>query len=82
MATADESLEADAPPAGEEIHLPNPSILPILNAVGISLAIVGITISLILVIGGGLLFAVTAIIWIRDARREMDELPLDHSAGH
>jgi hypothetical protein len=25
-------------------------------------------------------FFVTAAIWIRDARREMDELPLDH--GH
>ena len=80
MADADELI--DAPPAGEEIHLPNPSMLPILNAVGISLAIVGITISLILVVGGLVLFVLTAIVWIRDARREMDELPLDHSAGH
>ncbi len=68
----------DAPPAGEQIHMPAPSILPILNAVGISAAIVGITISMVFVVAGLLLFFVTAIIWIRDARREMDELPLEH----
>ena len=54
-------------------------MLPLLNAVGVSIAIVGITISLLLIIGGLLLFFGTAIVWIRDARREMDELPLDHS---
>ena len=53
-----------------------------LNAVGLAIAIVGITISLVLVIAGLVLFVVTAAIWIRDARREIDELPLDHHAGH
>ena len=81
MADPDEIVE-EAPPVGEQIHLPNPSILPLLNAVGLAIAIVGIPISLILVIPGLVLFVVTAAIWIRDARREMDELPLDHSAGH
>lgn len=80
MAERDDS--ADAPPAGEQIHLPEPSILPLLNAVGLSIAIVGITISLVLVVAGLLLFLGTAIAWIRDARRELDELPLDHHAGH
>jgi hypothetical protein len=76
MAERDESL--GAAPAGEQIHMPAPSILPVLNAVGLATAIVGITISLILVIGGGLLFVGTAIVWIRDARREMEDLPLEH----
>ena len=67
-----------APPAGEQIHLPAPSLLPLLNAVGLSVAIVGLTISPLFIIAGGLLFAVTALVWIRDARREMDELPLEH----
>ena len=71
-----------APPAGEQIHLPEPSLLPLLNAVGISIAIIGIPISLILVIPGLVLFLVTAAVWIAKTRREMDELPLDHSAGH
>ena len=71
----------DAPPVGEQIHMPAPSILPILNAVGLATAIVGITISIIMVIAGLVLFAGTAIVWIRDARREFQELPLDHH-GH
>jgi hypothetical protein len=80
MAEPDDIVEV--PPVGEQLHLPNPSLLPLLNAIGLAIGIVGIPISLILVIPGFVLFAVTAAIWIRDARREMDELPLDHSAGH
>jgi hypothetical protein len=76
MAERDETM--DAPPVGEQIHMPAPSLLPVLNAVGLAVAIVGITISLIFVIAGGLLFLGTAIVWIRDARREMEELPLEH----
>ena len=68
----------DAPPAGEQIHMPAPSILPVLNAAGIATAIVGITISIILVLAGAALFIGTAIVWIRDARREMEHLPLEH----
>jgi hypothetical protein len=75
---ADYDDVAEAPPAGEQIHLPAPSILPILNAAGLSIAIVGITITPIFIIGGGLLFLGTAIAWIRSAKREMDELPLEH----
>jgi hypothetical protein len=81
MAEPDEIVE-EAPPVGEQIHLPNPSLLPLLNAVGLAIGIIGIPISLILVIPGLTLFVVTAAIWIRSARRDMDELPLDHSAGH
>jgi O-antigen ligase len=78
MAERDDTI--DAPPAGEQIHMPVPSIIPVLNAAGLSTAIVGITISMILVIGGLLLFLGTAIVWIRGARREMEDLPLEH--GH
>jgi hypothetical protein len=70
------------PPAGEQIHLPDPSLLPFLNAVGISIAIIGIPLSPIIIVPGLVLFLVTAAIWIAKTRREMDELPLDHSAGH
>lgn len=71
-----------APPAGEQIHLPEPSLLPFLNAVGAAVAVIGIPISPILIVPGLLLFLVTAAIWIAKTRRELDELPLDHSAGH
>jgi hypothetical protein len=77
-----DDIAVEAPPAGEKIHLPNASLLPLLNAVGLSIGIIGIPITLILVIPGFALFAVTAALWIRSARQEMDELPLDHSAGH
>jgi hypothetical protein len=70
-------LDPEIPPAGEEIHLPRPTVLPLLTAAGITLAIVGVTTSLILVIGGGVLTIVCAIRWIMDTRREIDELPLD-----
>jgi hypothetical protein len=70
-------LEPQVPPTGEEVHLPGPSILPLLTAVGITLAVVGVTTSLILVIGGGVLTLVCVLRWIADTRREIDELPLD-----
>ena len=78
-------LDPEIPPVGEEIHLPGPTIQPLLLAVGISMAIVGITIALIGVLEGpvlwipGTLLTVGVLIaWIRDTVREIDELPLDH----
>ena len=70
-------IDPEIPPAGEEIHLPGPTILPLLTAAGITLALVGITTSLILVIGGGVLTLACAVRWIMDTRSEVDELPLD-----
>jgi hypothetical protein len=74
------SLETEAPPVGEEVHMPEPSILPIVNAVGVTLALVGITLSIAITIIGLLLFFVTLVAWIRSASRGMSELPLDHSS--
>ena len=71
-------LDPQIPPAGEEIHLPGPSIQPLLLAFGITLGIVGITTTIVLVIAGVLLAIGTIAVWIRDTRREIDELPLDH----
>jgi hypothetical protein len=76
------ATEIDAPPVGEEIHMPEPSLLPILNAVGLTLAIVGITISLIVTIAGLVLFLVTLVRWIRAATHEISELPAEHRAAH
>lgn len=70
--------EHAAPPVGEEIHLPGPSFLPIINAVGITLAVVGVTISIVLVVTGVLIFAISTALWIRDARHEFEELPPEH----
>ncbi len=68
-------LDPQVPPTGEEIHLPGPSILPLLTTVGVTLAVVGITISLVFVIAGSLLTLVCLWRWIADTRHEVDELP-------
>lgn len=73
--------EQTPPPAGEDIHLPGPSLLPILNAAGITIAIIGITTSMILLVAGLALFLYTTVRWIADTRRDISELPLEHSHG-
>ena len=73
-------VESDVPPAGEDIHLPGPSVLPVLSAVAITCMIIGLTISIWFSIFGVVLFVVTTVIWIRDTRRDIDELPEEH--GH
>jgi hypothetical protein len=67
-----------APPVGEEIHLPGPSLQPVLLTVGVTTALIGITTALFLVIAGGIIVLATLIVWIRDARREFEHLPSDH----
>jgi hypothetical protein len=71
-------LERDVPPAGEQIHLPGPSMQPVLLAVGITLALVGVTLSILLVVAGALLSLIVTVRWIQDTRRDIAELPLDH----
>ena len=66
------------PPAGEEVHMPAPSILPLINAAGLALAIVSLTLSWWLVAFGGAIFILSTIRWIRDVRRDIADLPLDH----
>jgi len=68
----------EAPPAGEDIHLPGPSLQPLLLCVGVTVMLIGVTIGLFLVVAGGLLALVTLIAWIRDARREFQDLPAEH----
>lgn len=70
----------EAPPVGEEIHLPGPTIIPLLSAVGITLIVVGTTLGWIVSIIGLVLFVATTVVWIRDTRRDIAELPEDH--GH
>jgi hypothetical protein len=73
-----EVREQAAPPVGEQIHMPEPSLLPILNAAGLAIAILGITLTPVMVVAGLLVFLGTAIKWARSARHEFDELPSEH----
>jgi len=67
------------PSPGKAIHLPGPSYLPAIVALGLTLAIVGVVINWF-VCGAGVLITLYAILrWVGDTRRDIAELPLDHS---
>jgi hypothetical protein len=66
------------PPAGEEIHMPRPSVIPLVNAAALTLAIVGVTLSWVLIVLGLIVFLATSARWIADTRRDIAELPLEH----
>jgi Cytochrome c oxidase subunit IV len=70
--------DAEAEPAGEAIHLPGPSYLPVLTAFGITIAVVGVVIAWWLIVIGGLIAIVAIYLWIRETREEISELPLEH----
>jgi hypothetical protein len=66
------------PPAGEEVHMPPPSALPLINAASLAVAIVSLTLTWWLVGAAMIVFLGTAIRWIRDVRRDIADLPLEH----
>ncbi len=70
-------LDPEVPPAGEEIHLPGPTILPLLTALGVTLTLIGITTFIEFTVAGGLLTIYCVVRWIKEARHELNELPLD-----
>jgi hypothetical protein len=71
-------LDPEIPPVGEEIHLPGASIQPFLLTIGITCFIVGLTWKTWLLILGAALAVIVIGFWIRDARRELDSLPVEH----
>jgi hypothetical protein len=71
-------LDPETPPAGEDIHLPRPSLQPLLLTVGITAVVIGVTISIFLVIAGSLVSVAVIARWIADTRRDIAELPLEH----
>jgi lipid-A-disaccharide synthase-like uncharacterized protein len=73
-----EERHSTVPPAGEEVHMPASSILPLVNAASLALTIVSITLSWYLVGVGGFFFVITTIAWIASTRRDIQDLPLEH----
>ncbi|HEX2126551.1 MAG TPA: cytochrome c oxidase subunit 4 [Thermoleophilaceae bacterium] len=69
---------AEAEPAGEAVHLPGPSYLPVITAFGVSVAVVGVVVAWFLVVIGVVIALVAIVRWIRETREEMAELPLEH----
>lgn len=71
-------LDRPVPPAGEEIHIPGGSLQPLLLTIGITTALLGVTLSFALVAVGLILTAAVLVVWIRDAVEEYRHLPLAH----
>jgi len=72
----------NVPPAGEEIHLPSGSLQPHALTAGITIFLLGLT-QWPLVAAAGLVIVVwTIALWIRDARREYNSLPVHHHDDH
>jgi hypothetical protein len=62
---------------GEEIHLPEPTVLPLLTGIGITLTLIGFTTFIELTFAGGVLTIGCAISWVRRTRADVDDLPLE-----
>lgn len=66
------------PEAGEAVHLPGPSYLPAVTALGITLVLTGVVVTWVLT-GIGVIITVVAVTrWIRETREDISELPLEH----
>ena len=74
----DDQRDPTVPPVGEEIHLPSNSVLPLVLAVGITLALIGITTFIGFVIAGALITLYAIARWVRETRAEIEELPPEH----
>jgi hypothetical protein len=73
----DSSVQALAQPS-EEIHLPDPSYMPVLLAFGVTIVVVGVVLTWVMVAIGLIIALVALTRWIRQTREEMAELPLEH----
>jgi hypothetical protein len=76
----DSEHPTQAPPAGEQLHLPGPSIKPFLTAIAITLGVIGTRINIILSIVGLIALVIIVVMWVGDTRRDIAELPEEH--GH
>ncbi len=70
--------ETPAPPVGEELHLPGPSLQPALIAVSLVMLLLGLVEMWPVALLGVLLLVAASVSWIRAARRELLELPPGH----
>ncbi len=75
---SDHEVQRPAPPVGEEIHLPGPTILPFVTAIAITLIVVGTTLTWIISGIGAVILVVAVIKWVGDTRRDVAALPEEH----
>jgi hypothetical protein len=78
MAAGPQTEQSPLPEPPEQVHLPEPSYLPVVTGFGITLMLVGVVLTWIITIIGALVFLPVVVIWIRSARADISELPLEH----
>ena len=78
MAGEPRTEDAGLPEPPEQVHMPEPSYLPVATGFGITLMLVGVVLTWIITIIGALIFLPAIVIWVRSARADISELPLEH----
>jgi hypothetical protein len=73
-----ESPQERTPPVGEEIHMPAPSLLPIISAGALTAIVVGLTINLIFSAVGLAILIVCVYRWVSETARDVSSLPEEH----
>lgn len=66
------------PDAAEQVHLPEPSYLPVVTAFAITLILVGVVLNWVITIIGAVLLVPVVWRWIASTRSDISELPLEH----
>jgi hypothetical protein len=66
------------PQPTEEVHLPDPSYMPVVMAFSVWIFLIGVTVNWIIAGFGALIFVIMLVRWVRSARTELRELPLEH----
>lgn len=72
------AVDPKIPPTGEEIHMPGLSAQPLMVSVGITITLLGVTFNPFVLAFGILLTTYYIVQWIRDTKREINELPVHH----
>jgi Flp pilus assembly protein TadB len=72
------SATPQPPAAGEAIHLPGPTIIPLITAAAITLIVIGTTIWWVYSAIGAVVLVLAIIRWVMDTRRDVSELPEEH----
>ena len=78
--TALAEMNEGVPPAGEDIHLPPGTAIPLVLTLGVTLILVGTTIWWGWTIMGAIIFVGALGTWIRDTRHEVAHLPDEHGS--
>jgi hypothetical protein len=75
---ASEQETRTIPEPAEQVHMPEPSYLPVVTGFAITLMLVGVVLTWIITIIGGIILVPAVWLWIGGTRSDISELPLEH----